>query len=785
MMAGETHNGTRRGSGDARVVPEVSGNAGDAKAIETIVLHETIDLRAEQTGEAKPVGEVVPPELHFLSLPRQPDDIGCLADYRVLGVLGEGGMGLVLRAEDERLKREVAIKVMRPSVASNPDARRRFLREAQAAAAIEHDNVIGIYQVGEVNGVPFIAMPLLKGESLQNRLDRVGRLGELDAVKIGYQVAAALASAHARGLIHRDIKPDNIWLEAKTGRVKVLDFGLARLTSDDAGLTHMGSVLGTPLYMSPEQARGEELDARSDLYSLGAVLYRVLSGRPVVSGSSLPAMLIAIVNEAPPPLRSLSADIGADVAEIVERLLAKTRESRPAAAAETAKQFGEIIKRRRSGVAGAVVPATSTLRVPSSTTAMQTIGIQGEAPAKPRSAMAPPRRPNAPKWAILAGGAAFFAALLGIVTITIRNRDGGKTVIRVPEGVAVSIDAEPDSTVEIVQGEGAGGADEKGGRNETMTAATPAAVPPSKEPPSTPSLEEPTTERKAVEWIHSVGGGVSVRVSPEQTINVNPGKPLPDGNWHVQQVFLPGNAPDRIDDRSIQVLRSLLHLENLLLTGARLTDDGLTILDDMKELKRLELDFVPIGDATAARISRLEDLERLSLGETRITDAGFASICERLRGLVAVNLGPGMTDASVIAASQLPDLRSMGMKPEHATSRGFEALRSAAQLEHIRIVGATDDIVRAVATLPRLRNVVFDYGNASADAFRALARLERLETLNIDRSQNVTTAHLDAIAECPHLKGIWVHGTGLSAEEVAAFRRSHPQIEVHGEGVGR
>lgn len=287
-------------------------------------------------------------DFDFLSPPQKAGELGRLGDYRVLSVLGQGGMGLVFRAEDERLRRQVAIKVMRLTVAHDPHARIRFLREAQAVAAIEHDNVIGIFQAGEMNKTPFFTMPLLKGESLKTRLNRDGRLSERDSLRIASQVATALAAAHASGVLHRDIKPDNIWLESKTDRVKVLDFGLAQVASADPELTQTGSVLGTPLYMSPEQARGEELDARSDLYSLGAVLFHMLTGCPVVSGPSVLAILMDIASEVALPLRSLPDDVGTGAAQLVARLLSKSRESRPASAAEAAKQIGAIIKQRRS-----------------------------------------------------------------------------------------------------------------------------------------------------------------------------------------------------------------------------------------------------------------------------------------------------------------------------------------------------------------------------------------------------------------------------------------------------
>ncbi|MDW8263686.1 MAG: serine/threonine-protein kinase, partial [Phycisphaerales bacterium] len=171
----------------------------------------------------------------------------------------------------------VALKVLRPDLPPEQMSRDRFLREARAMASIDHENVCTIYQVDEADGRPFMAMQMLLGETLERRLERDGRLPVAEAARIGREVALGLAAAHAKGIIHRDIKPANIWLEAGTGRVKLLDFGLA-LPRDSVHLTRSGFVIGTPAFMSPEQARGEPLDARSDLFSLGVVLYLATTG---------------------------------------------------------------------------------------------------------------------------------------------------------------------------------------------------------------------------------------------------------------------------------------------------------------------------------------------------------------------------------------------------------------------------------------------------------------------------------------------------------------------------
>jgi predicted Ser/Thr protein kinase len=214
----------------------------------------------------------------ILSPPESDDEIGRLDRYRVFDVLGVGGMGVVFLAEDTDLKRKVAVKAMLPRIAaSSPLARERFLLEAQATARIKHDNVVTIYQVGGDHDIPFFAMEFLEGQSLAELIARKKRLTSEHSLQIIRQIANGLSAAHQCGIIHRDIKPANIWLQETPERVKILDFGLARSIDGDANLTHDGAVVGTPNYLSPEQASGNSIDARSDLFSLGVVLYEMLT----------------------------------------------------------------------------------------------------------------------------------------------------------------------------------------------------------------------------------------------------------------------------------------------------------------------------------------------------------------------------------------------------------------------------------------------------------------------------------------------------------------------------
>jgi len=283
----------------------------------------------------------------FLAAPESPDEIGRLGPYRVLGRIGSGGMGIVYRAEEVALNRLVALKVMRPSLASGDSARRRFLREAQAAASVRSDHVVAIHRVGEDRGLPYLAMPLLRGESLEARLRRDGALPPAEVARIGREVAEGLDAAHAVGLIHRDLKPDNIWLEGERGRVVVLDFGLARPIGDDSGLTREGAIVGTPSFMAPEQADGGPLDHRCDLFSLGSVLYAMSTGVAPFRGRTDLAT-VRLVSERPaPPITATHPLVPEGLVRLIESLHAKDPADRPPTAAGVAEELGRWEARLR------------------------------------------------------------------------------------------------------------------------------------------------------------------------------------------------------------------------------------------------------------------------------------------------------------------------------------------------------------------------------------------------------------------------------------------------------
>lgn len=273
--------------------------------------------------------------LAFLQPASRPDSKGRLAHYEIIEVLGRGAFGTVLKAFDTKLERIVAIKVLAPEMAATSPARKRFLREARASAAIRHENVVAIYAVEE-QPLPYLVMEYIPGKTLQQRLDDAGPLAVIDVLRLGCQIAAGLAAAGEQGLIHRDIKPGNILLEAGVHeRVKITDFGLAR-AADDASLTQSSVIAGTPMYMAPEQALGKKLDQRADLFSLGSVIYQMVSGRPPFRAASTLAVLKRVTEDTPRPITEVIPETPQWLCQIITKLHAKNPDDRYQSAREVA-----------------------------------------------------------------------------------------------------------------------------------------------------------------------------------------------------------------------------------------------------------------------------------------------------------------------------------------------------------------------------------------------------------------------------------------------------------------
>jgi hypothetical protein len=341
-MAGGLMQGLARHFGETLAVEETSCMLrGDAFCAFTVRRTDApTHASAARLTEAVPLPTTDSPRPSAAAPASLPEWIG---DYEILGPLGSGAMGRVYLARDARLGRRVAIKVMSPAKAGDPAARRRFIRESRTAAAVEHPHIMAIHHVGEDHGLPFIVMQHLEGRTLAELQRADEQLSLPDVLRIGREVAEGLAAAHARGLVHRDIKPDNIFLEGRGRSVRIIDFGLAREVGGDATrATVDGAVVGTPAYMPPERIGTPDLDARSDLFGLGVMLYELLAGRLPFEGRSMVAMLAAIARGNPVPLAEAAPHVPAAVAGLVMRLIAHDKADRPADAQTVAAELAAL-----------------------------------------------------------------------------------------------------------------------------------------------------------------------------------------------------------------------------------------------------------------------------------------------------------------------------------------------------------------------------------------------------------------------------------------------------------
>ena len=709
-------------------------------------------------------------------------EVGTFGRYRVLKKLGHGGMGAVYLAFDSSLDRKIALKVMLPQYAAGADARGRFLREARSAAKIKSDHVVTIHDVGEERGVPFIAMEYLLGHPLDQFLKQKGELPLAQVLRIGREAALGLAAAHDLGLVHRDIKPGNLWLEAPKGRVKLLDFGLARPTDDDAHLTNSGAVVGTPAYMSPEQGRGLKVDHRSDLFSLGVMLYRLATGRMPFTGDTTMAVLTSLAVDTPVAPRQLNADLPAALEAVVTRLLAKNPDERFQTATEVADALQEIATGPLPVVVALPVQpfavgtqtqnvwdgieASGSVAVPLATSAE----TEAEPSPAPRSPRAKPERKASKLPMYLAAGAIVTAlAVLAVVMLW------------------------PPKKPVVAQNDG-------------------------KEKPPAPVVKQlPTAsdpDRKAAEYVLSIGGGVQVNGKERE---IKGAADLPKDRFSLTDVLLNHNTT--VTDAGLAHFKDCKNLRGIGLDNTPVTDTGLAHLKDCKDLVAAYLGSTPVTDAGLAYLKDCKSLGALNLAGTRVTDAGLALFKDR-KNLTFLGLGEtAVTDAGLAHLKDCKGLISLSADRTAVSVASLDTLTGFTELNtlDIRQTKFTPDGVKKLAVgLPRCK-IYHDGGtiepmavadpdrkaaervlslkgrvcvNGEMGARAAVADLPkeafRLTAIFLEDNKDVADADLIDFKDCADLTRIYLIKTSVTAAGLAIFkgRTNVVQLFLTGTPVG-
>jgi eukaryotic-like serine/threonine-protein kinase len=712
-------------------------------------------------------------DFSFLAASTRPDSLGRLGHYEILEVLGRGGFGIVFRAFDESLRRVVAIKVLVPEMAATSPARKRFLREARASAKVQHDNIVQVFAVEE-EPLPHLVMEFVPGETLQQLLDRNGPLEVPEVVRLGRQIAEGLGAAHDKGLIHRDVKPGNILIEAPSpptplprgergecGHVKIADFGLAQ-AADDASMSQSGIIAGTPMYMAPEQASADVLDHRADLFSLGSVLYTMCSGRPPFRASSTLAVLKRVAEDTPRPIREIIPEVPQWLCDLIARLHAKKPEDRIA----TAREVAELLER---GLAGAV-------------------GHVSKVPADRACGKCPPRRW---RWAVAAAAVLVLLGGLGITEAT-GVSDVRGTVIRLfsPEGTLVVKVDDPGVSVKIdgsdivITGAGAKEIRLKPGRyvveaskdgklvSRELVAVTKdgrQVVRVSQEPITVTKadVEKQDFDRRAAYYVLSIGG--AVRINDEDR-NVGAVAELPQEPFRLTVVSFDMNK--QVTDAGLAAFEGCTNVTYLSLYGCRqLTDAGLARFKDCKGLTYLELEHVSVTDASLAAFKNYKNLKHLHLGNTQVTDAGLAYLKD-LKNLTQFQLlNQPVTDAGLAQLKDWKDLTFLDLRGVHVTDAGMAYFKDCKDLTTIWASGTsiTDAGLAVFKDCKNLAELDLAGTSITDEGLAHLKGREKLTGLNVGGTA-VTDAGLAHLAGLNGVTALSLGGTKVSDAGLAHLK---------------
>jgi eukaryotic-like serine/threonine-protein kinase len=713
---------------------------------------DTHGTEAESAGQlddtlARPEGAVVLSPLTKkirepeFAPPTAPGEVGTLGRYRVLKKLGQGGMGAVYLGYDVKLGRKIALKVMLPEHTEDPESRERFLREARAAAMLKSDHVVTLFDVGEERGVAFIAMEYLSGYPLDQYLRNTGELPLAQVFRIGRETAMGLAAAHDLGLVHRDIKPGNIWLEAPKGRVKILDFGLARAANDDTHLTTTGLVVGTPAFMSPEQARGQSLDGRSDLFSLGIVLYRLATGKMPFDGTTTMALLTSLAVDEPVPVRKLNATAPPALEAVIHKLLAKNPAERYATAWEAAAALRDAERAPAADgqlplvvqpVPMAIAAQSDNVWAGIEESASHAVPISSGTDAVP--AEAPPTRrkpePAPSKLPLLVAGVVLLAAIAVLAVVLAGPKK----------------DKEP---VQVTPAPGGG----------------PGGVQPPKIDP----------ERKAAEAVFRAGGFVCVNGDTREIAHASD---LPKGALTLTRVNL--SAKGGVTDAGLAPLGACKGPLALYLDRTPITDAGLAHFKGTAAVTVLDLGEAKVGDAGLANFANCAELGVLSLHRTEVSEQGLRHF-KGSRSIVTLRLSEmkNLTDVSLLYFAENAHLESLILAGSPVGDEGLGHLKDCKNLAHLDLANtaAGDGTVAHFRDAELLRILTLAGSKVTDDGVAHLKDNKYLEVLHLDRT-GITDDALPHLTGCTRLTYLDVSGTKVTEPKVRELAKALPGCRI-------
>ena len=773
--------------------------------------------------------------LRFLSPSTKPGSLGQMGHYEVLEILGHGAFGIVLKAFDEKLHRIVAIKVMSPELASTSPPRKRFLREARASAAIRHENVVAVHAVEE-QPIPYMVMEYIPGLTLHRALEEHGPLDVADVLRIGQQIANGLAAAHAQGLIHRDIKPANILLEnGLTGRVKISDFGLAR-AADDASLTQSGTIAGTPMYMSPEQATTGQIDQRSDLFSLGSVMYVMVSGRPPFRAPTTLAVLRRVVEDTPRPIPEIIANVPSWLCAIITKLHAK----QPADRFATASEVGELLGRcladlqanRPIQLPVELMPAPAPIAAP---IPVEPVVVQRDVPKPHRRETDHQRR-----WPTIAA-----ILLLLFVGLGLSEATGvtqlTSTVIRLTTGSGILVIETDDPEIKVtidgelvqIQGAGVEQLSLKPGKYQVAAVKDGTPISPQlvtiarggkevvrvtmegiagvdtsvRRDPTRDVQATADPDRRAAEWVLMIGGRIAIKANGREHLPTALSD-LPTGRFELTGVTLAENQ--HLSNAGLTVFENCRNLESLDLQSTAVSDQGLNRFRNCPKLKVLNLGWCPkisdaglvafkncklikeltiqgqgdqVTDAGLANFHHCQQLTSLFLQGIHVSDAGLANFrnCSQLQSLYLQS--PNISDAGLEYFQNCTELTALGLHGTPVQDTGLAHFRNCKKLTTLSLESPhiTDAGLKHFDASPDLTWVTVKCARVSDAGLAMFQGCPNLKSLVLDGTQ-VSDARLPQLAALTNLTQLSLARTNVTETAIQTFSTSMPRCRVIWDG---